>query len=134
MKLLGYGMPLLHFHGTNAMKIPNRITAERVVNLELLDEFAKLVPDESFRMEDEENISQLKFDLSDATNLISVLDIGMFVSGVGVAIFNVLKRRKDTSINIRLANGKSLSIQASEDVKQEDITRALTDLLGDKAE
>ncbi|GEM_PF-2029205 len=116
------------------MKIPNRITAERVVNLELLDEFAKLVPDESFRMEDEENISQLKFDLSDATNLISVLDIGMFVSGVGVAIFNVLKRRKDTSINIRLANGKSLSIQASEDVKQEDITRALTDLLGDKAE
>lgn len=116
------------------MQVPSRITAEREVNDEIVARLTQEYPMDvsDLRVENENNISQLKFDLSDATTIISVIEIGIFTAGLGKAIFDVLKKRKDTSVSIRLANGESVTIHASQNVELGPIVQVLTNLLGDR--
>ncbi|TAX35822.1 hypothetical protein [Rhizobium leguminosarum] len=116
------------------MKVPSRITAERDVNDIISAELSAVLPGETLRVEEEEDISQLKFDLNTATTIISVIEISIFAIEVAKAISKALKGRKsETSVNIRLANGKSLSIQSSENIETQKIAEGLTALLSDSA-
>jgi hypothetical protein len=75
------------------------------------------------------NISRLKLDIHDAAFVTAIIELTLFTGRVAYEIYEILRDRKTTRIDVRLANGKHVGIEASGDVSEESVKAALEQLL-----